>query len=398
MIGSHWKFVFPLALCIAFFCPALAQYSPVLVQFGSAPTQCSPALVPVPDYIPPRPPDSSIWHSLSFAVRAHYGSFIANEPKLQSVQDGHTFLGEFDIISQTSGNRAWQQAAGYPQIGLAFLYGQSGASEYIGHMAAVLPFINFPLYKTSGFTANLRLAVGPAWVEKIFNPETNYQNLVIGSHLNACLNALVSARIRILPRTDLELGLSFTHISNGSIQLPNLGLNIPALSAGFRYELFPFHRPHKEPLPPIKKKIRYSFYSFVAGKESLPLESAVYLVNVFNLEALKDISRTSRFGGGINMTLDRAQSTEVPYSVVFAFDRSQSQWQASVYIAYEYVVGNLSFPLHVGYYLYNNYPVASIYETAGVNYKFATHWSAGFALKAHLGNGDFIQWGLGYQF
>lgn len=376
MICSRWKFVFPLALCIAFFSPALAQIS------GDPIRRC----------------DSSLLHSLSFGIQAHYGSFIANEPKLQSVQDGHTFLGEFDITSQTSGRRAWQQAAGYPEIGLAFLYGQSGASEYIGHLAAILPFMNFPLYKTGVFTANLRLAVGPAWVQKIFNPETNYENLVIGSHLNACLNILFSSRIRILPHTDLELGLSFTHISNGSFKLPNLGLNIPALSAGIRYELFPFRRPHLAPLPPIKKKIHYYFYSFVAGKESLPLESAVYLVNVFNLEALKDFSRTGRIGGGVNMTLDRAQSVEVPYSQIFAFDRSKSQWQASVYVAYEYVIGNLSLPLQVGYYLYNNYPVQSFYETAGVKYKFAAHWSAGFALKAHLGNGDFFQWGLGYQF
>lgn len=328
----------------------------------------------------------------------HCGSFIANKPKLQYVQDGYTFLGEFDILSRTIGTRPWQQFANYPKIGLAILYGQSGASTYIGHVAALLPFVNFQLYETGGITANLRMGVGPGWVQKVFNPETNYQNLVIGSHLNACLNLMLSTEMRLLPHTFLDLGFSFTHLSNGSFTLPNLGLNIPALTVGLRYDLFPEQKRLHQYVPPPKKKINYYLYSFVAGKQSLPLESAVYLVNVFNAEALKDFSRTGRFGGGINMTLDRANSIQVPYSPTFAFDRSMSHWQASVYVAYEYVIGNLSLPIQVGYYLYNNYPVNSIYQNIGIKYRFAPHWIAGFALKAHLGDGDFIQWGLGYKF
>ena len=342
--------------------------------------------------------DSSFLHSLSVGVHMHYGFFMDQQPKLQYVEDRHPFLGEVDIMTQTTGTRAWQQPSNFPQIGLAFLYGQSGASEYIGHITALLPFMDFHVYERRDITTNLRLALGPAWVEKIFNPETNYQNLVIGTHLNLCLNIMVSENIRLFPHASLDLGVSFTHISNGSFKLPNLGLNLPALTAGFRYDLFPEQKRRIRTLPPAKKKINYYLYSFVAAKQSLPLESAVYLVNVFNLEALKDFSRCGRFGGGINMTLDRAGSTEVPYSAIFAWDRSKSHWEAAVYVAYEYVVGDLSFPLQVGYYLYNNYPVTALYQNMGVKYRFAPHWTAGFALKAHFGNGDFVQWGLGYKF
>ncbi|HLZ16089.1 MAG TPA: acyloxyacyl hydrolase [Cyclobacteriaceae bacterium] len=355
-----------------------------------------PVLAQLSDSLPVRSGNRTA--ALSLGARIHYGSFMANKPKLQYVQDSHTMLAELDILARTYGRHSWEQPSNYPQIGLAFLYGQSGASRYIGHLAAILPFMNFSLYKTGGFSTDLRLAVGPAWVEKIFDHVNNYQNMVIGSHLNACLNILFSSRIRILPRTDLDLGISFTHISNGSFKLPNMGLNIPALSAGIRYDLHSDQVKIRRSFPPVKKKINYYFYASIAGKQSLPLGSARYLVNIFNLEALRDFSRTGRIGGGINMTLDRAQSVEVPYSPVFAFDRSKSQWQGSVYLAYEYVIGNLSLPLQVGYYLYNNYPVNSIYQNIGIKYRFASHWTAAFALKAHMGNGDFIQWGIGYKF
>ncbi|HEY4061214.1 MAG TPA: acyloxyacyl hydrolase [Puia sp.] len=373
------KFIVRLSLCVTMLSTARAQGP----SNGSS---------------PPADTDSSFLHSLSIGIRGHFGTFMANLPKLQYVQDGYTMLGELDIVSQTNGRKSWQQSTNYPELGIGFLYGQSGASVYIGHIAAILPFINFHLFEKGPVSLNWRMGVGPAWIQKAFNPKTDYQNFVIGSHLNACINLLLSTEIRLLPRTSLDLGFSFTHISNGSMALPNLGLNTPALSAGFRYDLYPRQKRIRHTLPPIKKKTNFYLYSFVAAKQSLPLESATYLVNVFAVEALHDISRTSRLGGGINMTLDRANNRQIPNSPEFAFDRSKSHWQASLYAAYEYVVGNLSFPLQVGYYLYNNYPVNSIYEYMGVKYSFALHWSAGFALKAHLGNGDFLQWGLGYKF
>jgi hypothetical protein len=343
-------------------------------------------------------PNPSFFHSLSVATRIHYGTFMDNQAKLQYVQDARTFLGEVDILSRTNGAKPWQQPSNFPDLGLAFLYGQSGANAFVGHLAAVLGLVDFHLFPTKFVSTNLRLALGPAWVQKAFNPKTDYQNLVIGSHLNACLNIMLSEDIRLFPQTALNLGFSFTHVSNGGFKLPNLGLNVGALTVGFRYDLFPEQKKWRRTLPPAKKKINYYFYSYVAGKQSLAPESAVYLVNVFNLEALKDFSRTGRFGGGINMTLDRANANEVPGSPTYAWSRSASHWEAAVYVAYEYVLGDLSFPLQIGYYLYNNYPVNSIYQTMGVKYRFASHWIAGFALKAHMGNGDFMQWGLGYKF
>jgi len=344
-----------------------------------------------------QPSNPSFLHSLSVAFRVHYGTFMDRQPKLQYIEDAHTFLGEFDIMAQTTGTKPWQQPANFPLVGMAFLYGQSGANVYVGHVAAILPFVDFHLLNGREMTTNLRLAFGPAWVQRTFDPHTDYQNIVIGSHLNACVNVMLSVDWRLFPRTALNLGFSYTHISNGSFRLPNLGLNVPALTVGFRYDLFPEQRRQSRTLAPIKKKINYYFSSFVAAKQSLPLESAVYLVNIFTLEALKDLSRSSRFGGGINMTLDRANSREVPNSLTFAWDRSQSHWQASIFAAYEYVIGDLSFPLQVGYYFYNKYPVNSIYQNIGIKYRFAPHWAAAFALKAHLGNGDFFQWGLAYK-
>lgn len=381
-------------LCLLVLHPSLAQQTPPRPDSAGA----SPPVATVTSTSPALAVQRTFWQSLSFRLGGHYGTFFANHPKLQYVQDGHTRLAELDIMTRTTGKHAWQQATHYPDIGLAFLYGQTGASVYIGHMAAVIPFMNFHLVETRHMAFNLRLGVGPAWVQKTFNAVTDYQNLVIGSHINACIDLGLSAEIYLLPQMSLDLGASFTHLSNGSAKLPNLGLNIPGLSAGLRYDISPRPARIHQSLPPVDRKWHYYFFSYIAGKQYYPIGSGVYLVNVLNIEALKDISPVSRIGGGLNFTLDRANSVEVPYSPTFAFDKSKSQWQIGVYAAYEYVIGRLSLPLQLGAYLYNNYKINTLYQNIGIKYRFAPHWTAGFALKAHLGDGDFIQWGLGYRF
>jgi hypothetical protein len=338
------------------------------------------------------------YQTLSIGVRGYYGFIDPNIPKLAYVLDSRPFLSELSISTQTTGKKSWQQWNGYPELGIAFLYGNSGSREYIGHITALVPYIQFSLFNSTFFYGGFRVGMGGAWVEKIFNPETDYENLIIGSHLNFCANLMALAGMHVIPRTSLDIGISFTHISNGSVKLPNYGLNPVSLSAGIKYDLHPPLTMIRETVTPIKKKWDYYLYAFAAFKEAYPLESAVYLVNVFNLEVMRDFSHTGRYGGGINLTYDRALSTEVVNAPTYEYDGSQLKLEVALYLAYEYVAGNLSFPIQLGYYLYNNYIINSFYEEVGIKYRISAHWILGAALKAHFGDGDFIQWGLGYKF
>jgi hypothetical protein len=335
---------------------------------------------------------------LSISLRGYYGFIDPSLPKLEYVLDSRPFLTELSISTQTTGKKRWQQSNGYPELGISFLYGNSGSSEYIGHVTALVPFIQFPFFETSVFYGGVRVGMGGAWVEKIFNPQTNYKNLIIGSHLNFCSNLMVLAGILVLPRTRLDFGISLTHISNGSMKLPNYGLNPISISTGIKYDLHPPLQMIRKTIPALEKKWGFYLYSFAAFKESYPLESPLYLVNVLNLEAMKDFSHTGRYGGGLNLTYDRALTSEVYNAPTFAFDRSKLKLEVALYLAYEYVAGNLSFPVQLGYYLYNNYLISSFYELVGIKYRIAKHWIFGAGIKAHYGEGDFVQWGLGYKF
>src|SRR5664279_1224657 len=269
--------------------------------------------------------DSSVRfdQTLSVGLWGHYGFIDPNLPDLAYVLDSRPFLTEITLSSQTIGKKQWQQVNGYPELGVSFLYGNSGSKEYIGHVSAIVPFIEFFPYRSSHFYTGIRIGMGAAWVEKIFNPQTNYKNLIIGSHLNFCAGIMASLGVLVFPRTWLDLGVSLTHISNGSVKLPNYGLNPVSLSMGVKYDLHPPLTMIRNHIPPFKTSWGYYIYAFAAFKEAAPLESPVYLVNVVNLEAMKDFSYTGRFGGGISFTYDRSLKTEVYNSPTFAWDGSK---------------------------------------------------------------------------
>jgi len=342
--------------------------------------------------------DNNFFNSLSASGSFYYGFNNSSDVKLQAIEDSHPIFAELDIYSQTTGKKDWQQVNGYPEIGLSLLYGNSGASQYLGKIAAVFPFINFSLHKSNFISLKSKFGLGFGWVQKPFNAVSNYENLVIGSHLNACLQIQFSAEMKIENYLRLVTAISMTHMSNGSIQLPNLGLNIPALSLGLKFTVNPHLTLIKSSISDVDKKVNFYLFSYFALKQAFPLESPISLVNILLFEVVKDFSHTGRFGGGINLTYDRALRKEVVNSPTFAFDNSASRMELSLYGSYEYVMGKLSIPIQLGAYLYNNYPVSEIYEMIGVRYRFSRHWIAGLGLKSHYSNGDFIQWGIGYKF
>jgi hypothetical protein len=339
---------------------------------------------------------TSFWSTLSIGAKAHYGFLVVNQPKSEYVRDSHTCFGELTLSTQTSGKKQWQQVNHNPQIGISLLYGNSGSREYIGHVAALFPYMKFPLFKTAHSITSFRLGFGAGWVQKPYNKETNTKNLLIGSALNGCINMVFEQEWQLHKNCYLNAGFSFTHLSNGSFKLPNLGLNIPALSLGVRYAFEPVQPVNeKQQWPAFKKKWHFSAFTYAAGKQSYPLESPVYLVNTVMIEAAKDISPTGRLGAGLNGTRDPSLSHETE---TFEFEKNDPQWQVSAYALYERVIGNLSIPFQVGFYLYNKYQITSYYQVIGLRYRFLPHWVAGLQLKAHLGKADYLQYGLGYKF
>ncbi|HEY4151585.1 MAG TPA: acyloxyacyl hydrolase [Chitinophagaceae bacterium] len=370
----------------------MALSSKVKKGMGLFSTCCIILIARSQDSIPP------VHNPFSAEFKYHEGFFLTNKPKAVYLRDSYTSFGEINISRQTDGSERWQQSNNYPRIGVTAFFGNTGSREYIGHMAGVFPYVNFALYRSRGFRFGFRLGTGIAWIEKPFNVITNYKNLLIGSHLNSCISMLAEAEGRISSHLAITGGISFTHISNGLWQEPNLGLNMPALTLGIRYHIADPAGFRKLPPPLSGREMHWQVFVTGAIKQGDWLESPHYFVTTISTELMFRKIHADELGAGLLLTDDPSLDKQVPNEPIVSFDNSKPKIQAGLYACYEHNIGRVSIPLQMGFYLYNNYPVASLFQIIGLRYAISTHWKAIFQLKTHLGKADHIDWGFGYRF
>jgi hypothetical protein len=335
----------------------------------------------------------SFFKTSSFGGQAHYGSFITILPKAQYLRDSYSYFGEINF--QRNYKTQWLLDSQLVQWGGGFFFGNTGSRQYVGKMAGIFSFINLPLLHKNNFTSKLRMGGGLGWIEKPYNKNTNHKNVLLGTALNAYLNFIWQNEFKLTPKTFFNLGLSFSHLSNGSSTLPNLGLNIPAVSIGVRYAYNDEASPSRILKDSFQKKISYNLYASAGIKQHPWIGSKRYLVNVLSAEITKQASRKHQYGGGIILFYDR--SLEVNPRTITSDKREHNNFQAALLATYEYSIGRLSLPLQLGGYVFNHDVYSVIFQQAGLRYRFSKRFSAEMILKLYGGKADNFHAGIGYK-
>lgn len=340
------------------------------------------------------PHAQNLFKQPSVGARFFIGSFLTRLPKAQYLRDSYSYFGELYLQQQTDGRKEWQLANGLPQLGVAVQFGNTGSKRYMGNMAALFPYVNWKVYKRKNFTSSLRAGAGLGWVQKIYDKTTNHKEVLIGTHLNAYIGLLWQAELQTFSNTHINLGLGFSHLSNGSTTLPNLGLNIPMLAIGLRYGFNDSTR-HKQTASVTDTRFRFSMYTSLGIKQFPWIESKRYVVNMLQGEASRRFRQSSAYNFGAALFYDRAQ--EVDPAGVPDHVRKGQKLQAGVFAGYEHYFGRLSVPVHVGAYVYNQGIYTTLFQQLGFRYRINTGWSAQLAMKTHSGKADFIHAGVGYR-
>jgi hypothetical protein len=166
------------------------------------------------------------------------------------------------------------------------------------------------------------------------------------------------------------------------------------------------------PNPQLNKKLLPELYQFeFDGKKTLDFDVVLslgvkdmsqqygqsFMVYALYANLLKQVSWKSKFGVGFDLTYDASDK--------FIYD-----WNGKIYtsdfqffkpglnVAYELVMGNLSFVFNFGYYLYDlEASEGSVYQRLSMKYLFSDNLFANIALNTNWGKAEYIGFGLGYQ-
>jgi hypothetical protein len=309
---------------------------------------------------------------------------------------------ELNISKPSLGNKLWQLENNKPDMGITLQCLDFKNPQQLGYAYTIAPYIEIPLRAEERMSRMiLRLCFGATYVTKSFDIHENHKNIAIGSPVNAFVQFKWFWQWQLSQRFRFEPGFAFTHASNGRSRNPNLGLNVVSLNFGLNYLI-----PSKKLKPEVTKidsstraKSKNEIMTFAAigfnqryiGTESL----RAYVVSV---AYQRNVRNTHKFSAGLDFYYD--ENYQFDYETAFAkqpqgFDRMRVGLRAG----YSYNVGRISFPIEVGYYVFQKTkPDGNIVSRIGVRYYSACGLVAHFGLRTHFAVAYDFEYGLGYRF
>ena len=343
--------------------------------------------------------------NLILETKIHYGFLYAQHLELE-VFNAHFPAFEVTVEKLTWGRHPWERAYNYPVTGVTFLYSGLGTNPGLGSAYALMPFINFPLYKTKAFTFGFRFALGLGYLTQKFDRLSNYKDIAIGSHINIAINLMLEARYRLSEYFTLTGGISLQHFSNGSLKTPNYGLNVPLINIGLAYKPVIDNRNISDrfiaPTEPFSATIRRTVEldaGVALGYKDMTSQLGEYYF-VYNLfeNTLFRLNRMSKIGMGFDLSYDQSHKKllEMNGDTINSIFKIM---RPGINAAYELIFGKLCFIINFGVYLSGEEKSdGSFYEKYCFQYNFSKNFFAHVLLKVHTIRADYIGWGVGYSF
>ena len=329
------------------------------------------------------------------------GGVIPNEPSdspvLGGVATAGLNLGVCARMWSKDDSENWKYFWRTPYFGLKFGY-EHITSKVVGDRFAFGAYLEVPFAATRHWEFLSFFDFGMSYLTNTYDSVTNPDNMFIGSHHNALISLGLQADWH-LPNVVLYSQLAFSHSSNGTLQLPNKGVNILRMELG--------------------AKIRFPEGNHSAGTQRTVVPDAV--VNdprrnsVFlNLSPVYNSSRKTwdhhfsgsasigyrrmgwgkvfAYGGGVDLMYDSSlEIAQEPHSPT-------NDLAVSAYGLLEAYWGRFSLRGAVGYYAWRGSDFAlPFYERIGVYYSFGkrVRQYVGASIKAHAAHAQFLEWTYG---
>lgn len=343
--------------------------------------------------------------NICLETRLYYG-FIINHHVGMEIYNSHFPSLEINISKATYGQKFWEQMFDYPWIGASYWYSALGSSPYLGSMHALFPYINFPLFRADKLTFTFRLGAGIGITTKKFERINNYKHLALGSRLNFAGNLLLELKYQVSDYWTCSFAAALTHFSNGSVKLPNYGLNLPAITFGTAYWLNKPNKPIEKklytPTKPfdfhVTRQIEFQIAGIIGFKNLKSIFGDQYYVYALHGHVLKRVTYKSKFGIGFDISYDGSDQLILQRNYI-DYDHDLELIKTGLNLAYELTMGRLSFDFNYGFYLSGlDKSDGSVYHKVSLRYDINPNLFANIVLKTHWGKADFIGWGLGYQF
>lgn len=181
--------------------------------------------------------DSTIRNAVTIGLYGHYGFVIPHTREIKNIADSYPWGISADLSIHFTDSASWQYLHAYPRLGATLAYYNFDKPDVLGSAYALIVYAEPFLAAHKDFGLSFRMGLGIAYLDNVYHPETNPDNLFYSTKISFPLVANLMTNYRLDDYFLLRAGATYKHISNGGIRQPNKGINFPSLSIGVDYAL-----------------------------------------------------------------------------------------------------------------------------------------------------------------
>ncbi len=334
--------------------------------------------------------------AINIGLTGHTGFIIPHSQDIRDIANSNPWGIEADVSLHFTNERAWQYIQGYPRLGAALAYYNFDNPEVLGSAYTFLLYVEPFLSAHRRFSLSFRFAAGLAYMDNIYNPETNPDNLFYSTAISFPLEVNLLGNYRLSERWMLRAGGTYKHISNGGLRQPNKGINFPSATLGLNYTLLPADFPERQLTEAMLDQHERDFLVAVFGtgkdrrdkpSRKLPLLGIAAYVS-------QPIGRISALTGGAEWIADFTLREYLQDE-----EENKSFQRGALLAGHELRIGRIRFSQQLGIYVYAPHKARDpVYQRWGLEYHSGGRMFYGINLKAHRHVADFVDIRVGMRF
>lgn len=340
-----------------------------------------------------------------FIVNYKYGFLAPHSQSVKVLTGGMFSLYELGVEFPYLGNAEFKRNYPFHRFGIVTNFSPLSNPDLLGYEISLMPYLDMNVKRWERASFKLRIGSGLGYIQKPFDLETNYKNLVIGSHLNNITDFQFKFQYQATAKTEFRIGVGLQHFSNGSFLRPNLGLNILNANAGIKYN--------------IKRERRRR-----ASRDTVATDSSSFFSVIAYGPKNLDFQTTNQyqvlnFAGGYSFAFKKQRYLHLRLDVIYDesiphlkdFGRTLDpidKWLIGLFATYEKRFANLGLFFGSGYYVHSIYETfdqdwslknkgGNFYNRVGAKVYFKNLYTT-VGIKTHTGEADNIELGIGYRF
>jgi hypothetical protein len=331
-------------------------------------------------------------------AKYHQGVIITDSPSLTPLAKSNPWMIQADLSVLKNTQQAWDYCNCYSKNGVLLSFTDFKNPEKLGTATSLIFFTEPYLYFSDKLQLSLRGGSGISYLTKIYNEDTNSENLFYSNTISFFLMLNLNLYYLISPRWRASIAGQFSHISNGGTKWPNYGMNYPTLGVGLDYIITPHQLSKRTSTSFTARSLKTIIHTFGTGHKaeangSFPQERKL-LIGV-NAGIVKPLSRVNAVGLGGELYYDGISEVYQARS-----GESYSPWTASFSLQHYIFFGKILFGQQVAHVITALNPDNNkkVYQRYFLEYKVRSNWYAGITLKAYGGRSDYIAFTSGIAF